>query len=81
MQDGQSLSYAYPEVLSYNGNPYPATYPACLVLRPEGTCSAAWAVLRYDTLQPRLPCPLIHWLLYGLKQKFIHTSLASLDSA
>nr|DAU17175.1 MAG TPA: hypothetical protein [Caudoviricetes sp.] len=28
-----------------------------------------------------LPCPLIHWLLYGLKQKFIHTSLASLDSA
>nr|DAF05851.1 MAG TPA: hypothetical protein [Caudoviricetes sp.] len=27
------------------------------MLRPEGTCSAAWAVLRYDTLQPRLPCP------------------------
>ncbi|MCG8399236.1 hypothetical protein LWS67_22380, partial [Bacillus atrophaeus] len=62
------LSYAYPEVLSYNGNPYPATYPpaSCCGLKGHALLPGMSCLTTHDGLA-YLPCPLIHWLLHGFK--------------
>ena len=69
------------------------SYPTTAIPTPQPTRPASCCGLKEPALPPGLscsmthyslaylPCPLIHWLLHGLKKKLIVASLASLNSA